>query len=272
MSDGPARSTPVDLAAAADGELMQRHADGDPDAFGELVRRHRDRLWAVALRTLGEPEEAADALQDALLSAYRAARSSGGAYRGDAAATTWLHLIVVNACLDRIRRRRARPTVPLPDDEHGVPVARDVVGERDTALAVTAALATLPVEQRAAIVLVDLQGFSVEAAAEVLGVATGTVKSRCSRGRTRLLPLLAPLRADGSRADGSRGDGPRGAGVATSTGSGGGRNHEAPRSVGPVEGGPPIDGSPVGPTAFPGSPATPRPGPPGPVAAKEPSP
>ena len=183
---------------ATDGELLHAHAEGDPAAFGELVRRHRDRLWAVALRTLGEPEEAADALQDALLSAFRAARSPGSAYRGDAAVTTWLHRIVVNACLDRLRRRRARPTVPLPDDERGMPAARDVIGERDTVLAVTAALATLPADQRAALVLVDLQGFSVEAAAAVLEVPVGTVKSRCSRGRARLLPLLAPLREQGA--------------------------------------------------------------------------
>jgi len=264
MTDGAGRPR-VDLAAVADGELLQRHADGDSDAFGELVRRHRDRLWAVALRTLGEPEEAADALQDALLSAFRAARSSGGAYRGDAAVTTWLHRIVVNACLDRIRRRRARPTVPLPDDEHGVPVARDVVEERDVALAVTAALATLPVEQRAALVLVDLQGFSVEAAAEVLGVAVGTVKSRCSRGRTRLLPLLASLR-EGSRDPSSRDH------TATRSATFG-RNREAARSVGPVDGDRPPGGKPVEPTARPDAPGhVPLPGAPGPIVAKEASP
>src|SRR5437762_2651621 len=94
-----------------DAALLRAHAAGDRDAFGELVYRHRDRLWAVALRTLGEREEAADALQDALLSAYRAAAG----FRGDAAVTTWLHRIVVNACLDRVRRRQSRPTVPLPD-------------------------------------------------------------------------------------------------------------------------------------------------------------
>src|ERR671932_431932 len=102
---GEARDHPDDAA------LLSAHVAGDPNAFAELVRRHRDRLWAVALRTVGDREEAADALQDALLSAYRAA----GRFRGDSAVTTWLHRIVVNACLDLIRRRAARPTVPLPD-------------------------------------------------------------------------------------------------------------------------------------------------------------
>src|SRR4051812_40041555 len=93
--------------------LLRAHASGDPNAFTELVRRHRDRLWAVALRTLGDREEAADALQDALLSAFRAANN----FRGESAVTTWMHRIVVNACLDRIRRRQARPTVPLPETD-----------------------------------------------------------------------------------------------------------------------------------------------------------
>jgi RNA polymerase sigma-70 factor (ECF subfamily) len=180
-------------AGVEDSELLARHADGDAEAFGELVRRHRDRLWAVALRTLGDPDEAADALQDALVSAFRAGRSSG-AYRGQAAVTTWLHRIVVNACLDRVRRARVRPTVPLPPDEAGVPTLGDGLAARDTAMVVADALATLPADQRAAIVLVDLQGFSIDDAAAVLDVAPGTVKSRCSRGRARLLPLLASLR------------------------------------------------------------------------------
>ena len=169
-----------------DAELLQAHAEGDPDAFGELVRRHRDRLWAVAVRTLGDREEAADALQDALLSAFRAGR--GAAFRGDAAPTTWLHRIVVNACLDRVRRRAARPADPLP--EHDVPARGDAVGSRLTGIDVEAALRTLPIEQRSALVLVDMYGWSVEDAAQVLDCPSGTVKSRCARGRARLLPLL----------------------------------------------------------------------------------
>ncbi len=85
---------------------------GDPDAFGRLFLRHRDRLWAVAIRTLGDPEEAADALQDAMISAFRRA----GSFRGDSAVTTWLHRIVVNASLDRLRRKAARPGAGGPDE------------------------------------------------------------------------------------------------------------------------------------------------------------
>ncbi|MGK5737719.1 RNA polymerase sigma factor SigM [Micromonospora sp. URMC 103] len=191
----PGQAAPDD--PVSDLALLHAHVAGDRDAFAELFHRHRDRLWAVALRTMGDREEAADALQDALLSAHRAA----GRFRGDSAVTTWLHRIVVNACLDRIRRRQAHPTVPLPDGVRtdsgsatgGVEPAAPA-HDHDTALVVRDALAALPVEQRAALVLVDLQGYPVAEVARMLGVAEGTVKSRCARGRARLAVLLGHLR------------------------------------------------------------------------------
>ncbi len=191
-----------------DRDLLARTADGDSEAFGEVVRRHRDRLWAVALRTMGDPEEAADALQDALVSALRAAARTGGdggpGYRGEAAVTTWLHRVVVNACIDRMRRRAVRPTVPLPEREAALPSAPDEIGARETSLVVTEAMRALSDQQRLALVLVDMQGWSVEDAAQVLGVAPGTVKSRCSRGRARLLPLLRDLRVPSADVAGNR--------------------------------------------------------------------
>jgi RNA polymerase sigma-70 factor (ECF subfamily) len=187
-----------------DATLLEAHVAGDPTAFGELFARHRDRLWAVALRTTGNPEEAADALQDALVSAFRRADT----FRGDSAVTTWLHRIVVNACLDRLRRSKVRATEPLPDDleEHASrgavlaagaadpetdPPAHAVAGERRTR--VLAALGQLPPDQRAALVLVDMEGYPVHEAAGILGVPSGTVKSRCARGRSRLAGLLGDL-------------------------------------------------------------------------------
>src|SRR3954468_2718843 len=95
-----------------DQELLAAHVAGDPDAFGTLFGRHRDRLWAVALRTMGNPHDAADGLQDGLVAAYRRAST----FRGDAAVTTWLHRVVVNACLDRLRAAKVRRTDALPDD------------------------------------------------------------------------------------------------------------------------------------------------------------
>jgi RNA polymerase sigma-70 factor, ECF subfamily len=213
-----------------DRTLLAAHVDGEPEAFGILFRRHRDRLWALALRTTGDREEAADALQDAMVSAFRRA----GSYRGDAAVTTWLHRIVVNACLDRLRRQKVRAADPLPDDleEYAgrgalgtstsggrlTPDAADpaeLVLDEERRAAVLDALVSLTPEQRAALVLVDMQGFSTEEAAAILGCAPGTVKSRCSRGRSRLAPLLAGVHADVAEA--GSGATPRGA-AAASTG------------------------------------------------------
>jgi RNA polymerase sigma-70 factor (ECF subfamily) len=184
----------------SDQDLLARHVDGDPDAFGEIVRRHRDRLWAVALRTLGDREEAADAVQDALVSAYRAAHT----FRGQSAVTTWLHRITVNACLDRARKAASRKTSPVDDTQRleqllephesaSAPAERN-----DLHRQLIEALGTLPPDQRAALVLVDMQGYPVAEAARVLDVPTGTVKSRCARGRARLLPLLTHLRPEKS--------------------------------------------------------------------------
>ena len=182
---------PVTDDQRPDVDLLSAHVAGDPTAFTTLVRRHRDRLWAVALRTTGDPDEAADALQDALLSAHRSAAT----FRGDAQVTTWLHRIVVNACLDRLRRAKARPTVPLPEHDSAHPVEpSDPLGRRELAWEIDRALRSLPADQRAALVLVDVEGYSVDETADLLGIPSGTVKSRCARGRAKLVPLLEHLR------------------------------------------------------------------------------
>lgn len=195
-------------AAQADAALLAAHVAGDPDAFGLLFARHRERLWAVALRTVGNPEDAADALQDAMISAFRRAET----FRGQSSVTTWLHRIVVNACLDRLRHLKVRAADPLPDDLDRVagPVTgpgaetrgggpgpeqsdpADLVVTSEERRTVLQALAALPPEHRAALVLVDMEGFSVAEAAEILGCPVGTVKSRCSRGRAKLAALLRP--------------------------------------------------------------------------------
>lgn len=196
--------------APSDRELLEAHISGDDQAFGVLIARHKDRLWAVALRTTGDPEEAADALQDALISAFRRAEQ----FRGDSAVTTWLHRIVVNASLDRLRRRAVRSSVPLPEDDTGgatanaTPVGRggipaDPIEARETQLLIARALADLPESQREAIVLVDVEGYSVEEAATILDCPPGTVKSRCSRGRAKLAEALGFLRENSRESSGA---------------------------------------------------------------------
>jgi RNA polymerase sigma-70 factor (ECF subfamily) len=199
----------------SDADLLAAHVAGDAAAFGVLFGRHRDRLWAVALRTMGNPDDAADGLQDGLVAAYRRA----GSFRGDAAVTTWLHRVVVNACLDRLRAAKVRRAEALPDDldergDRGSLATSGPVDPADEALLaerrrlVVAALQQLPPDQRAALVLVDMEGYPVSEAALVLGCAEGTVKSRCSRGRTRLARLLHVLAPGGEPAHADPGNPP----------------------------------------------------------------
>ena len=169
----------------SDAELLAAHVAGDRYAFGELFHRHQRQLHRLARLTTRTPEDADDALQDAMLSAHRGA----GSFRHDAAVGSWLHRIVVNACLDRLRRAKAHRTVPLEDV---YPVA-DRSAQVETAIVVERALARLPIGQRAAIVAVDMQGYSVADTARLLGVPEGTVKSRCARARARLAELLGYL-------------------------------------------------------------------------------
>ena len=179
------------MGQPTDAELLAAHRAGDVEAFGRLVGRHTDRMWGVAVRTLGHRDDAADAVQEALLAALRGA----GSFRGEASVRTWLNRIVVNTCIDRMRRDRVRPTVPLPPWE--LPDrATDPATRLTTRMAVTDALALLPPEQRLAVVLVDMEGWALTEVAEATEAPVGTVKSRCSRGRARLAVLLGHLRED----------------------------------------------------------------------------
>jgi RNA polymerase sigma-70 factor (ECF subfamily) len=176
--------------------LLRQHAEGNTEAFGVLFKRHKDRLWAVALRVTCDPDDAADALQEAMISAFRRA----GDFRGESAVTTWLHRIVVNAALDLLRRRSTH-SVGWSGDPDDLPVtepwqATDSAAATESRLDVDAAIRTLAPPQRAALVLVDMLGYPVADVAVILGVSEGTVKSRCARGRARLLPYLSHLRSD----------------------------------------------------------------------------
>lgn len=163
-----------------DSELLAAHVAGDRQAFAELFVRHRRQLHRLATVSCGSPEDAADALQDAMLAAHRGAP----AFRHHAAVSSWLHRIVVNACLDGLRRRqRNQATEALDADAH---VVDDLTGQIETAIVVQRALRRLTDDQRAAVIAVDMQGYSIADAARLLGIAEGTVKSRCARGRARL--------------------------------------------------------------------------------------
>lgn len=188
----------LDDGDAAARQLLLRYLEGDQAAFGALARTYYPRLWPVALRMCsGDAEEASDALQDAMIAAMRGAKG----FRGDARVSTWLHRIVVNACLDRHRRRKRTGTTAVLDDFQTLADPHDRIGQRELAWDVERALARLPDEQRAAVVLVDVEGWPVAEAAQILGVPSGTVKSRCSRGRSKLAQDLAHLRNRSNKDD-----------------------------------------------------------------------
>ncbi|BBY18602.1 RNA polymerase sigma factor SigM [Mycolicibacterium litorale] len=175
-----------DAVGRSDAQLLAAHVAGDRYAFEELFVRHHRQLQRLALITSRNHEDAADALQDAMLKAHRNAAT----FRHDCAVSSWLYRIVVNACLDRLRRDRHLVTTALHDD---ISPLGDPTARVDTAIMVERALLRLPVEQRAAIVAVGMQGYSVAETARMLGVAEGTVKSRCSRARAKLAETLRGL-------------------------------------------------------------------------------
>jgi RNA polymerase sigma-70 factor (ECF subfamily) len=168
-------------------ELVARIVAGDRGAFRELVVRHDDRLRSLAARMLaGDRYRIDDVMQEAYVRAYRALPD----FRGDADLGTWLYRITTTACLDELRRGKRRPE-PVDLTTWERPSARSGPEQQvTTADTVARALASLPEDQRAAVVLVDGEGLDYEQAAGILGVAHGTLASRLSRARATLRSLL----------------------------------------------------------------------------------
>ena len=202
-------------SSTPDEELVRRFRGGDRDAFGTLVERHRDRVYRVCLRVTGDAEDALDASQEAFLSALRHLDR----FRGDAAFTTWIHRIAVNASYDRMRARarapmlhavgdddapRLEPGPPVPDHADAVTDAADVAG----------ALAAVPEEFRAALVLADVEDLPYDEISAILEVPIGTVKSRVHRGRVALARALGPR--EGTTEAKARTPGEPGTGAGTS--------------------------------------------------------
>lgn len=169
--------------------LIQRAAQGDAEAFNALLGAHERRMYAVALRMCGNPEDAQDCLQEAML---RVCRAIGG-FKAQSSFSTWVYRITMNTCLDELRRRKSRPGTSLdglldagwaPVDAGESPEQHALRGE--TRAGLEACIRELPDDMRAALVLRDIQGLSYDEIAEALNVNVGTVKSRISRARERL--------------------------------------------------------------------------------------
>ena len=171
-------------------DVLARAKAGDRQAFTEVVRHYDHRLRALAYRLLGDRAAMDDALQEAYVKAYRALPG----FREDAGLGTWLYQITYRACID-IQRRESRHQTGTA--EWAPPAATATGPAADPAATATSrtdlqrALAALPVDQRAAVLLVDAEGLDYEAAASVLGVAPGTIASRLSRARAALRAALA---------------------------------------------------------------------------------
>ena len=171
-------------------ELIARSRQGDLDAFNRLVERYQRPVYNLCLRMLTAPQAAEDATQDAFIAAYRALDSfRGGSFRA------WLFRIATNACYDELRRRRSRPILSLDEPQgaeqlpldlpHPGPTLEEHAQRLELARYLQEALDALPVDQRLAIVLCDIQGFDYSEIAEITGASLGTVKSRIARARLR---------------------------------------------------------------------------------------
>jgi RNA polymerase sigma-70 factor (ECF subfamily) len=197
---------PVELSAAAvtssgagldDDALLRASADGDAAAFRRLVERHRDRAFAVALRLCSHRGDAEDAVQEAFARAW----SKSSTWRaGGAAFPTWLHRVLVNLCLDRLRAGRRRQHADLdaaaevPDP---APVAEERLAQSRRLDRLRRAVAALPERQRAALALTLAGGLSNAAAGEALDVSEGAIESLLVRARRDLRRRLADLDGEG---------------------------------------------------------------------------
>jgi RNA polymerase sigma-70 factor (ECF subfamily) len=174
-----------------DEDLVRRYLEGDADAFADLVRRHERRVYNLALRMTGSEEDARDATQDAFLSALRKLSS----FRGEAAFTTWMHRVTVNACYDVLRKKRREPMLDLGGDdrERSGPEptpAPDIADASDLSIDVQRALLAVPEDFRVVMILHDVRDLAQEDIASILGIAVGTVKSRLHRGRVALAKAM----------------------------------------------------------------------------------
>ncbi len=170
-----------------DEEIVRRVVAGDTAAFGVLVERHERRVYNLALRMTGREEDARDATQDAFLTALRKLSS----FRGEAAFTTWMHRVTVNACYDLLRKRSRAPLLDRTEEhEPEPPPAPDHADASDLSIDVRRALLEVPEDYRAVMIMHDVQDLPYEEVAEIVGVPVGTVKSRLHRGRIALARAL----------------------------------------------------------------------------------
>lgn len=170
-------------------KLISRAAKGDASAFNELLGLHEKKMYAVCIRMCANQEDAQDCLQEAMLRIYR----SISGFKGQSSFSTWLYRVTMNTCLDELRKKKNKQTTSLdglldtgwsPSDDYDTPEHHAIEDERKKAI--RGAIAELPEDMRSVIVLRDIEGFSYDEIAVMLGINVGTIKSRISRGREKL--------------------------------------------------------------------------------------
>lgn len=173
--------------ADRDAELVQAYLRGDAGAFEELMRAHEDRVFAVCLRMLRDREAALEATQETFITVFRKADR----FSGRAAFSTWLYRVAINTSYDLARRARRHRVESIPEGHDPTdPSSEDGYASAELRPELERALASLPPEFRAAVVLADVEGLGLHTVAESLGVPVGTVKSRLFRGRRLLAEAL----------------------------------------------------------------------------------
>jgi|SRR3972149_3673620 RNA polymerase sigma-70 factor (ECF subfamily) len=176
--------------ADRDAALIERYLAGEVAAFAELMQAHEDRVFAVCLRMLRNRDAALDATQETFVTVFRKADR----FAGRSAFSTWLYRVAVNTCYDQARRMQRHTTDPLPEsNDPSDPTSGDAFEAAELRPDLEAALARLPGEFRAAVILADLQGLGLQKVSEILNVPIGTVKSRVFRGRRLLADALGNL-------------------------------------------------------------------------------
>jgi len=189
------------LSAHEDNELVSRCLQGDSTAFNHIVDKYQQRIYNIAFRMTNNHDDALDLAQESFIRIYRALAS----YKGESAFSTWIHRIASNVCLDELRKKKRQPLVALSTDatmsgEEGEYSIEFAAGDEDTPeqhllrnevrREIALALSQVSPEHRIVLVLRDIQGYSYEEMAEIIGVNVGTIKSRLNRARIALREVL----------------------------------------------------------------------------------
>jgi RNA polymerase sigma-70 factor (ECF subfamily) len=180
----------VEKTEPSDYELAQKSSGGDMSAFEDLYRRHFRRVYSLALRMTGKPEEAEDMTQETFTHLYKKI----GSFRGESAFTTWLHRMTVNQVLMHFRKRKSRPEFTMDEDQTPIQIVQGTENQNRMPIVdkiiLENAISKLPPGYRSVFVLHDVEGHEHGEVAKMLGISEGTSKSQLHKARLKLRGLI----------------------------------------------------------------------------------